>query len=283
MSTTIRDENAALDAPRAPTATFTGGASGLRRFQDVNPWLVRGVVITAFLIFWEWGANQMNPIFMAAPTAIARAFVDMIASGELQRALWSSLQALVAGYVLAAVVGIPVGLMMGRYRIIEYALDVFVNAFYAIPLVAFIPLIMLWVGLGIAAKITVVFLLAVFPILINTYIGVRNVSRDLIEVGEAFCANEREIFTKIVIHDAVPFIMAGLRLAVGRALIGIVVAEIFTSLAGLGSIIVTSANFFRTDKLFVPIIVLAIMGIGLTELVGWLERKVAPWQESQRA
>ncbi len=93
----------------------------------------------------------------------------------------------------------------------------------------------------------------------------------------------REIFTKIVIHDTVPFIMAGLRLAIGRALIGMVVAEFFTALSGLGAIIVTSANFFRTDKLFVPILVLAILGVGLTELIGWLERKVAPWKESQRA
>ena len=105
----------------------------------------------------------------------------------------------------------------------------------------------------------------------------------MVELGEAFCASEREIFTKIVIPDTVPFIMAGLRLAVGRALIGMVVAEFFTALSGLGAIIVTSANFFRTDKLFVPILVLAVLGIGLTELVGWIERRVAPWKESQRA
>ncbi|MBX5491274.1 MAG: ABC transporter permease [Chloroflexi bacterium] len=281
MSTTIQEENATLEAVKAAPRGYVG-PGGLRRYQDVNPWLVRGVVVVAFLAFWEWGARQMNPIFMAAPTAIAAAFVEMLRSGELLRALAQSIQALVAGYALAAIVGIPLGLLMGRYRIIEYALDVFVNAFYAIPLVAFIPLIMLWVGLGVTAKIVVVFLLAVFPILINTYIGVRNVSRELVEVGEAFCANEREIFTKIVIPDTVPFIMAGLRLAVGRALIGMVVAEFFTALSGLGAIIVTSANFFRTDKLFVPIIVLAVMGIGLTELVGWLERRVAPWKETQR-
>jgi len=282
MSSTVQEENATFDAARAghlapPTAT------GLQRWQNVNPWAVRLTVVAIFLVFWELGARQMNPIFMAAPTAIVGAFVDMLRSGELLKALASSAQALVAGYVLAAIVGIPVGLLMGRYRIVEYALDVFVNAFYAIPLVAFIPLIMLWVGLGLAAKIVVVFLLAVFPILINTYIGVRNVSRDLVELGEAFCASEREIFTKIVIPDTVPFIMAGLRLAIGRALIGMVVAEFFTALSGLGAIIVTSANFFRTDKLFVPILVLAVLGIGLTELVGWLERRVAPWKESQRA
>jgi ABC-type nitrate/sulfonate/bicarbonate transport system permease component len=281
MSTTIQEENASLEAMQAARPAARG--SGLQRWQDVNPWAVRLTVVALFLVFWEWGARQMNPIFMAAPSAIAAAFVDMVSSGELLRALSSSLQALVAGYLLAAVVGIPLGLLMGRYRLVEYALDVFVNAFYAIPLVAFIPLIMLWVGLGLTAKITVVFLLAVFPILINTYIGVRNVSRELIEVSEAFCASEWEIFTKIVIHDTVPFIMAGLRLAIGRALIGMVVAEFFTALSGLGAIIVTSANFFRTDKLFVPILVLAVLGIGLTELVGWLERRVAPWKESQRA
>ena len=282
MSTTIQEENAALDAARAPRPAPLG-ASGLNRWQNVNPWAVRLTVVAIFLVVWELGARQMNPIFMAAPTAIILALVDMLRSGELLKAMASSAQALVAGYLLAAIVGIPIGLVMGRYRIVEYALDVFVNAFYAIPLVAFIPLIMLWVGLGLTAKIVVVFLLAVFPILINTYIGVRNVSRDLVELGEAFCASEREIFTKIVIPDTVPFIMAGLRLAIGRALIGMVVAEFFTALSGLGAIIVTSANFFRTDKLFVPILVLAVLGIGLTELVGWLERKVAPWKESQRA
>lgn len=237
------------------SAARAAEAPSLReRLQQVSPAPVRLLSLAVVLTAWEVFGRQVNPLFMSYPSAIAVAAVNMIASGELWKALLSSAQSLVTGFVLAALVGIPLGLLMGRYRLVEYALDIHVNALYATPLVAFIPLIMLWFGLGLNAKIVVVFLLTIFPVLINTYVGVRNVSRSLIEVGEAFCAGEWQIFTKIVAPATVPFIMAGLRLGVGRAIIGMVVAEFFTAITGLGALIVTAANFFQTDRLFVPIL-----------------------------
>lgn len=253
------------------------------RPKGPNALLIRSISLTIALVLWEIFGRQVDPIFMSHPSAILKAFFFLLSSGDLVKASVSSFQSLFLGYAAAAVFGIPFGLLMGRYRIFEYAVDTYVSALYSTPLVAFIPLIILWMGLGFPAKLTVVFIMTVFPVLINTYIGVRNVSGSLIEVGHAFCAGEAQIFTKIVLPATVPFIMAGLRLAIGRAIIGMVVAEFFTAITGLGAIIVNSANFFKTDRMFVPIIELMLLGVLLTQAVAWAERRIAPWKESERA
>jgi NitT/TauT family transport system permease protein len=149
--------------------------------------------------------------------------------------------------------------------------------------VALIPLIILWLGLGSAAKFVIVFILTVFPVLINTFAGVRNVSQSLVDVGVAFVASERQIFTKIILPAALPYIMAGLRLGIGRAIIGMVVAEFFTALRGLGAMIVKYGNFFRTDSMLVPVIVLMFMGVLLTAALKRAEETIAPWKETERA
>jgi ABC-type nitrate/sulfonate/bicarbonate transport system permease component len=143
--------------------------------------------------------------------------------------------------------------------------------------------IILWFGLGLLSKIVIVFLAAFFPIIVNTYSGVRNVSRGQVEVALAEGANEAQIFAKIVIPASLPFITTGIRLAVGRAVVGMVVAEMFTAVTGLGGAIVAYGNAFATDKLFVVIIVLALLGVTLTELIRVLERRLAPWKETERA
>jgi NitT/TauT family transport system permease protein len=249
----------------------------------MSPLAVRGISVLVGLVLWEVFGRQVNPIFMSYPSAIAVAAADLVRSGELLAAFLSSIQSLLLGYGIAAALGIPLGLFLGRYRLVEYALDIYVSALYATPLVALIPLVILWFGLGVKAKIFIVFILSVFPILINTYVGVRNVSRSLIEVGVAFCAKEAEIFTKIVLPATVPFIMAGLRLGIGRAIIGMVVAEFFTSVQGLGAVIINSANFFQTARMFVPILVLMGLGVGTTALLERLEHRIAPWKQTERA
>jgi NitT/TauT family transport system permease protein len=172
---------------------------------------------------------------------------------------------------------------MGRYRLVDQILDLQINALYATPNVALIPLLILWFGLGLLSKIVIIFLAAFFPIIVNTYAGVRNVGRGLVEVALAEGANEAQIFTKIVVPASLPFIMTGIRLAMGRAVVAMVVAELFTALAGLGGAIMNYGNAFKTDKLFVVIIVLALLGVSLTESVRYLERKLAPWKETERA
>jgi NitT/TauT family transport system permease protein len=171
---------------------------------------------------------------------------------------------------------------MGRYRIVEWALDPYVNALYATPLVAIIPLVMLWFGLGFSAKLFIVFIMTLFPILINTAAGVANVSQSLVDVALAFAANERQVFTKIIMPAALPYIMTGLRLGIGRAIIGMVVAEFFTAITGLGAMIVKYGNFFKTDVMLVPVLILMVLGIVLTEALKRAETAIAPWKETER-
>jgi NitT/TauT family transport system permease protein len=146
------------------------------------------------------------------------------------------------------------------------------------PLVALVPLLVLWLGLGFAVKAAVVFLMALFPICINTWLGVTAVPKTLIEVGKSFVAPPFVILRRIVLPATLPYIMAGIRLAVGRAVVAMVIAEFFTTISGLGAIIINSANNFDTATMFVPIILLMVMAIGLNSFIGWVEGKVAPWQ-----
>jgi NitT/TauT family transport system permease protein len=245
--------------------------------------VIRVVTIGAFLIGWELYGRSLNPIFLSYPTAVAGAFVELILSGQLLTATVQSLSALAIGFSVSIVSGITIGLLMGRFRTVYHALDPFVTALYNTPSVALIPLIQLWFGLGLQAKIVIVILSAFFPIVINTFAGVRNTSRGMVDVVRAFGASERQVMTKVVLPAAVPFIMAGMRLAVGRAVIGIVVAEFFTALSGLGGLIIVFSNSFATAKLFVPVITLVVLGLALTAAARALEARFATWKETERA
>lgn len=239
---------------------------------------IRLISLAVLLTAWELYGRSVNPILFTYPTAVAQAFGELVQSGELPEYLFQSLQVLATGLVASVIVGIPAGVLMARFTTVELATDLYVNALYATPLVALIPLIVLWFGFGFVAKTIIVFLFMVFPILINTQQGVKNVDRGLLEVARSFCSNERQLWGDLILPSAVPFIAAGLRLAIGRGLVGMVVAEFFTSVAGLGYMIVRYANAFETAKLFVPIVVLMAMGILLVELAKALELRIAPWQ-----
>ncbi len=239
---------------------------------------IRVVSILVTLVVWEYVGRNVNPILFTYPVAIARAFYELVATGELFGFLWQSLQVLAYGFSLALVLGIFLGVIVGRFAAAEYAIDLQVSALYSTPTVALVPLIVLWLGFKIPAKTFVVFLFCVFPILINTQQGVRAVDRGLLEVARSFCSSERQLWRDLVIPSALPFIVAGIRLAIGRGLVGMVIAEFYTSITGLGYMIVRYANNFETAKLFVPIVVLALMGILLTELVKQIEVRMAPWR-----
>jgi ABC-type nitrate/sulfonate/bicarbonate transport system permease component len=244
-------------------------------------WIVRIVSIIGVVGAWEVLGRQVDPLFMSYPSAIAVAGAHMIATGELLVGLASSLRTLVVAFVIAAVIGTALGLLIGRYRMVDAATDWLVNALYATPLVAIIPLVILWFGLGNTAKTFIVTILALFPILINTTAGVRNVPKQLIDVGDAFAANERQIFTKIILPSALPYMMTGLRLGVGRAIIGMVVAEFFTAITGLGALIVKYGNQYDTASMFVPIFVLMLLGIALSFAVRRAEEWIAPWKATE--
>ena len=239
---------------------------------------IRLASLAVVLIAWELYGRSVNPILFTYPTAITASFLELASTGELWSYLSQSLQVLIASLVLSVGVGIPVGVLIARFTTLELATDLYVNALYATPMVALVPLIVLWFGFGIPAKVAIVFLFMIFPILINTQQGVKNVDRGLLEVARSFCSTERQLWGDVVLPAALPFIAAGLRLAIGRGLVGMVIAEFYTSIAGLGYMIVRYANAFDTAKLFVPIVVLMVMGVFLVQTARALERRIAPWQ-----
>ena len=241
-------------------------------------WLITLVSIAVALVLWEIFGRRINPVFGSHPSAIAVAFWELLRSGQLGTAMYQSLQPFLFGYGLAIVIGVPLGLFVGGFRTAEAALGIYVTAGYAMPLVALVPLLVLWLGLGFAVKAAVVFLMALFPICINTWLGVTAVPKTLIEVGKSFVAPQTVILRRIVLPATLPYIMAGVRLAVGRAVVAMVIAEFFTTISGLGAVIINSANNFDTATMFVPIIILMVMAVGLNWLIGWVERRVAPWQ-----
>lgn len=248
-----------------------------------HPTVIRTTSVAITLAAWEWYGRDVNPIFFSYPTAIFAVVPEMVRTGELTTAISASLAGFAIGFALAIFLGVFLGLVMGRYRLVDNVLDVQMSALYSTPTVALIPLLILWFGLGIESKIAIIFLAAFFPIAVNTYGGVRNVSRSYVEVAQVERAREAQIFTKIIVPAALPFITTGIRLSVGRAVVGMVVAEFFTAITGLGGAIVFYGNQFRTDKLLVVIILLATFGVVLTEVVKYLERRLAPWKESERA
>jgi NitT/TauT family transport system permease protein len=240
--------------------------------------LITAASVAVLLLVWEFFGRDVNPVFGSYPSQIALAFVDLTLSGKLAAALVDSLQPFLAGYALAIVVGVPLGLVIGRFRFAEASLGIYVTAGYAMPLIALVPLLVLWLGLGFKVKVATVFLMSIFPICINTWLGVTAVPRTLIEVGKSLVAPDSVILRRIILPATLPYIMAGIRLAVGRAVVAMVIAEFLTSISGLGAIIINAANNFDTATMFVPIVLLMVMAIGLNSLIGLVERWVAPWQ-----
>jgi ABC-type nitrate/sulfonate/bicarbonate transport system permease component len=260
---------------RAPAAEPSATWKAARRLPRS---MFTAASVAVFLALWEWFGRDVNPVFGSYPSAIAVAFWELARSGDLGRALLESVQPFVVGYGLAILIGVPLGLIVGRFRLAEASLGIYITAGYAMPLVALVPLLILWLGLGFAVKVAVIFLMSLFPITINTWLGVRAVPKTLIDVGKSFVASDAVILRRIVLPATLPYIVAGIRLAVGRAVVAMVIAEFFTTISGLGAIIINSANNFDTATMFVPIVVLMVLAIGLNGLIGWVERKVAPWQ-----
>jgi NitT/TauT family transport system permease protein len=269
-------------APRksvpAPQPTLAGRA----REIILSPNAIRVASVTVFFVIWEYYGRRMDPIFMAPPSAIFNATIELIKSGALGKALIESLWPFAVGMTLTIIIGIALGIAIAQWSTVEYILDPFINALYAIPRIALVPLIILWAGLEFTGKVTILVSVAIFPITVNTYAGIRDVRGSMLEIGRAYGATEWQIFSKIIMPAAIPFIMAGIRLAVGLAIIGIIVAEFFTAISGLGGMIVEYANVFATAKLFVPIIVIALVGVVLTEFVMWLERRLSQWRQLER-
>lgn len=267
---------AALDEAQEQARSRQASVGRKRRRQMLNL-AIRIASLTIVLTIWEVFGGMIDPVLFTTPIAIGNAAVGMIGSGELWTYLWPSLVVLGIGLTLAAIFGIAIGLLLARFWVLDVALGVYITFLYSIPSVALVPLIVLWAGFETTAKVIILFLFAFFPMAINTYQGVRNVDPKLLEVGRAFRCSERQLWGNIVLPAALPFIVTGLRLAVGRGLIGMVLADLYTAISGIGYLIVRTAATYQVNKMFVPIVTLGLLGVTLTALLRVLERAVAPW------
>jgi len=252
-------------------------AAERRHRRQLTNLAIRLVSLATALALWEVAAWNVDPVLFTSPSKIAVAAYGMVLSGELWTYLWPSLVVLAMGFALAVVFGIAVGLLLARFWVLDVALNVYITFLYSIPSVALVPLIVLWAGFDTMAKVIILFLFAFFPVVINTYQGVKSVDPKLLEVGRAFRCSERQLWTNIVLPAALPFIVTGLRLALGRGLIGMVLADLYTAISGIGYLIVRTASTYQVDKMFVPIVTLGLLGVTLTALLRLVEKYVAPW------
>jgi NitT/TauT family transport system permease protein len=255
------------------------------------------VMVLMALLAWEglergWWADALRPllgdsaerlqlerIFISSPTLVASAAFRMFfVTGEIWRDIaWSSL-GYGLGLALAIAIGIALGLAAGWYRRFSYAIDPFMSALNATPQVAFLPLIVVWVGTGLGARVLIIVFLAVLPIAINARAAVRTTDPRLIKVAASFGAGDFRLFRTIILPSAVPFLLAALRLAIGRGMIGVVVGEIYGSAAGIGAMISQAGSRFQTDKVFVGVLTIVAAGMVLIEIVQRIERRVEAWR-----
>lgn len=236
--------------------------------------------LAAFLILWELlpALGLVRPIFSSSPSRIVRAAAALLEDGALWRHIAVSGGEFALGFGLAAVAGIATGLAMGWYRRIDALLDPFVQLFNATPRLALAPLMIIWLGIGLVSKVAIVFLGGIVSIVLNTRSGLRDVPQPLLQCARVFGASDRQIFLTVALPTALPWIIAGLRLAVGRALIAVVIAELLSSTAGLGYLITVSTNTLQTDKVFVAVAILAGSGLALSRLLGALEARFENWR-----
>lgn len=244
--------------------------------------IARLVVLAALLGAWTLVAARMPQGLFASPLETLEAARVMLAEGRLWRAVGQSVQVYVIGLALAMGVGVMAGVAMGAIRFIGKTFDVYVNALAATPRVAFVPLIIVLLGLGVQAKVFIVFLGAVMPIILNTAAGVRAADRDLIEMAQSHGLSRRRIFTEVVLPGAVPFILTGLRIGATIGLINTVVAELYTAVTGLGGLLALYGASFRMAEYFVVVLILSLIGVIVTEGLRHLEARLTRWRGEGR-
>jgi NitT/TauT family transport system permease protein len=263
--------------------TTSSSAPAERRavLLEIAPPVLRGTAsLLVALAVWEVVARFVvhNTLFLAGPVAVAQKAVQLWSTGELQTNLWTSFVEFSLGFTASAAAGVGFGIVLANSRKTRQYVDSWISMMYATPLIALGPLFILWMGVGVGSKIAIIFLTAVFPILINTVAGLTTTDPQLIEVARSFGANRLQIYQKIRLPAALPFIIVGLRLGIARALVGIVVAEFFGARSGIGFMILSSAQTFDTASMFLGIIILAVAGVVSVEFLKWLEDALAPWR-----
>jgi NitT/TauT family transport system permease protein len=266
-------DDAQLVQPKVDPAAHPGFFAGKRVREMIS------VVIG--LALWEFVARVVihNTAFLAPPSTIAVRGWQMLLDGSLLYNSWVSLEELIIGFVLGVSIGIVIGAAMVQWRVVNDGLEIWISALYAAPMIALAPILIIWFGIGTMSKVAVVFIMIVFPMIINTQAGLESVDRRLLLVARSFCANGWKTFLTVALPSAAPFIVAGMRQGVGRGLVGVVVGELFGAKAGLGNIITTASSVFDMATLFVAVVVLALAGVLLTAFLRAFELRLSAWRE----
>lgn len=239
--------------------------------------------VALFFIAWQalFLVVPFNNLFISKPSLIALGWLDLIITGDLFRDLAVSAIPFCYGFGAAVVIGVPLGIVMGWRVRVGYALDPLMIMFYASPLVALAPLVVVFFGVGVSGKAIIIFLLSVFPFIFNAAAGVRAVDRLLINVVRSLGGSEKDLYLKVIVPSVLPYIVAGARIAIGRALIGVLVAEFFAASEGIGYAIARFGDLFALDKMFACIITIMMIAVALTEGIRWAERTAFPWRVGQ--
>jgi len=233
--------------------------------------------VALFLAAWEIAPRLgiVDPFFTSLPSRVLLAGVEVLRSGTLAHDVLVSLTEFGSGFALALAVAIPLGLLLGAFPTLRDLIDPPVMALYATPQLALLPIFVLWLGIGMGSKIAVVFLGAAIPVVVNTIAGVRQVDRSLVLAARAFCATRRDVFVRVILPAALPAVMVGIRLGVSRAILGVVVAEMYVSQNGIGNQIMRLGSAFRVDRLLVYVLLVSVFGLAMTTLVRRLEERLA--------
>ncbi len=267
-------------APNGRTPGAPARKPAWRRFIG-NPWTIRVISLVVFLGVWEYFGRDM-PYVISSPSAIWASAVENFVP-EVWPAFLETLRGLGAGFGLAILIGVPVGLLMSFSPIIEIALSPYLSALYATPRITLIPVLVLWLGISFEMRVGIVFLSAVFPIMLNTYLGGKEVDQGLLDVGKAFKASGFKIYRSIYLRGSIPYIFAGLHLGLGRGLMGVVVAEIATSAGGIGNLISYYAKYFRIDSMFVAVVVLGLFAVFIAEFLTRFNTTLnEPWNRRRK-
>ena len=261
---------------RVQAIAGTGNKNISNSFHSLISKNIGTITVIMTLIIWEfiYRSGIINPIFLSSPIKILQVGYKLIKSGVLIDSLLFTLRNFLVGFALAAIVGILIGLLTGWYRSLGVAFDPFLTAMLGTPRIVLLPLITLWVGVGFSSKVIIVFIAGVFPIILNTMTGVKNLDPNLIRVADCFGASATQSFITLALPGALPSIVSGLRVGIGQSLVGCIAAEMFVSTGGIGYFVAQSSANFNVDRVFTGIIVIVIMGMAISSSVKWLEARL---------
>jgi ABC-type nitrate/sulfonate/bicarbonate transport system permease component len=266
---------------RAPTMGQRPRRGPLSRTPVV--WAIRLATFVALIVLWQVWADPISRALFAPPSEVAASLVRQLTEGTaFWGALFASIVAMVSGMSLGVLVGIPLGLIVGRYRPVEFVADPYITFLYVIPSIAFVPLFVMWFGFTFEFQVAMVFESTLFPIMINSAVGAKNVEEDFIEGGRSFQASEWQIMRTIIIPASLPFVFAGLRIAFSSAWVGVVIAQMTGALTGLGGMIQSDAANYETADMFVPILAIMFVGVIIHWLNGAVLMKMTPWHQEQQ-